>query len=230
MRKSLKLSLTATFASLHTILYLMSFGLWRNWAIYLAPVEGTVLGPSIGFVAALIGSSLARMIKPDVLWMFGIIAEPVSVMMTGFLARAKWKPVLIAYAVMLAAFFAHPYGRTLPLWTILDILIALFLIYPTAKLSGNLLRANNRHLPIALVLVSFVCVATDSLVRIFLLIPCGLYSLFGSFEALYAVFVGTAVDSYIEDLIVVLVSLLAGVPVIFAVSKIMNEKTTILKA
>ena len=35
-------ALVGVFAALHVILYFMSFGLWRNWAIYLEPIEGIV--------------------------------------------------------------------------------------------------------------------------------------------------------------------------------------------
>lgn len=224
MRRSLQLSLTAIFAALHSVLYFVSFGLWRNWGIYLEPLEGIILGPKIGFFAAFLGSSIARMIKPDALWMFGIIAEPISVLMAGLLAKAKWKPVLAIYAIMLSTYFIHPFGRALPLWTILDILFALILIYPAAKFSGSLFKADVKRLPIALVLISFVCIATDSLVRVFLLVPCGLYSLFpeffGSFNLLYAAFVGAAIDSYIENLIVVFVSFLVGVPLMISLSKL----------
>jgi uncharacterized membrane protein len=230
MRKSLQLSLTAIFAALHAVLYFISFGLWRNWGIYLEPIEGIILGPKIGFFAAFLGSSIARMVKPDAFWMFGIIAEPLSVLMAGLLAKAKWKPVLAIYAIMLSAYFIHPFGRALPLWTILDILFALFLIYPAAKLGGNLFGADVKRLTIALVLISFVCIATDSLVRIFLLVPCGLYSLFpeffGSFEMLYTAFVEAAISSYIEDVIVVLVSLLVGVPIMISLSKLKFLKET----
>jgi hypothetical protein len=224
MRISLQVSLTAIFAALHAVLYFFSFGLWRNWGIYLEPVEGIILGPKIGFFAALIGSSIARMIKPDSLWMFGIIAEPTSVLLAGFLARARWRPVLAAYTIMLSAYLLNPFGSALPIWTILDVLFALFLIYPSAKFSKNLFRTDVKQLSIALVLISFVCTATDSLVRIFLLVPCGLYSLFpqifGSFEKLYEVFVLAAIDSYIEDLIVVLISLLVGVPLLMSILKL----------
>ncbi len=234
MRKSLQASLTAIFAALHAILYFISFGLWRNWGIYLESIEGIILGPKIGFFAALIGSSIARMIKPDPFWMFGIIAEPFSVLVAGFLAKAKWKPALIAYTIMLSTYFIHPFGRELPLWTILDILFGLLLVYPAAKLSEDLFKADVKRLSIAMVLISFVCIATDSLVRIFLLVPCGLYSLFpdffGNFEMLYVVFVGAAIDSYIEDLIVVLVSFLVGVPLIISVSKLkIFEKRGLIK-
>ena len=230
MRKSLQLSLTAIFAALHSVLYFISFGLWRNWGIYLESIEGIILGPKIGFSAAFLGSSIARMVKPDAFWMFGIIAEPFSVLMAGLLAKAKWKTVLAVYAMMLSAYFIHPFGRVLPLWTILDILLALLLIYPAAKLGGNLFKADVKQLTIALVLISFVCIATDSLVRVFLLVPCGWYGLFpeffGSFEMLNTAFVGAAIDSYIEDLIVVFVSFLVGVPLMISLSKLKFLKET----
>ena len=221
MRKSQQLSLTAIFAALHAILYFESFGLWRNWGIYLAPLEGIILGPEIGFFAAFIGSSVARAVFPVDFWMFGMLAEPISVLMAGFLAKSKWKPVLAVYALMLSAYFIHPFGRSLPLWTILDILFAMLLVYPAAKYSGNLFKADARRLSISVVLISFICIATDSLVRVFLLVPCGLYGLFfKDFETLYTVFVGAAVNSYIEDVIVVVVSFLVGVPLVISMSKL----------
>jgi hypothetical protein len=60
MRRSLQVSLIAVFGALHAVLYFISFGLWRNWGIYLEAVEGIVLGPKIGFLAAFLGSSVAR--------------------------------------------------------------------------------------------------------------------------------------------------------------------------
>jgi uncharacterized membrane protein len=226
MRKSLQLSLASVFAALHAVLYFISFGLWRNWGIYLESIEGIILGPKVGFMAALIGSSIARMIKPDDFWMFGIIAEPISVLVAGLLSQTKWKPALALYAITLSAYFIHPYGNPfgqgLPLWTILDVIFAFLLIYPAAKFGGNLLETNFKHLPIKLVLISFVCIATDSLIRIFLLIPCGLYTLFtyfSTFEGLYGIFVEAAVASYVEDLIVVIVSFVVGVPLLVSVRK-----------
>ena len=218
------MSLVAVFGALHAVLYFVSFGLWRNWAIYIASIEGIILGPKAGFLAAVIGSSTARMIRFDPFWMFGIIAEPLSVLVAGLLARGRWKPAFSAYAIMLSAYFIHPFGRELPLWTILDVLVALVIIYPTAKLSSSLFGTDLKRLPISLLLVSFVCTATDALVRIFLLVPGSFHRLFpeffGSFEKLYMVFVVAAVDSYVEDLTVVAVSLLAGVPLLFAASKL----------
>jgi len=218
-------SFIGVFAALHVILYFLSFGLWRNWAIYLEPVEGVILGPWAGFFAAFIGSVLARAIKPIDLWMFGIVAEPIGVLAAGFLAKGRWKPVMAIYALMLAAYFIHPFGTRLPLWTILDILLALALIYPAAKLSKNLFGENVKLLPLSLVLLSFVATVTDSLTRVFLLIPAGLYAVLGwPPEVVYYAFIEGAASSYIEDILVVITSIIAGVPILITLKTLLNLK------
>ncbi|MCS7124847.1 MAG: hypothetical protein NZ932_05490 [Candidatus Bathyarchaeota archaeon] len=220
MRDTRRVALASVFAALHAALYLVSFGLWRNWGIYLEPIEGAILGPKTGFTAASIGALVARMIKPDPFWMFGVIAEPVGVLAAALLAQSKWKPVLTLYIAALLAYFLHPYGQKLPLWTILDVLAAVALIYPAAKIGGTLYAVDFKRLPIKLTLISFICIATDSLIRIFLLIPCGLHSLFfESFDSLQGVFVEAAAWSYTEDLIVVMVSLTVGTPLLLAMFK-----------
>lgn len=221
----MKVSLIGLFAALHVTLYFLSFGLWRNWAIYLEAIEGIVLGPWAGFSAALIGSIVARAVKPVDVWMFGIVAEPLGVLACGFLAKGRWKPVMGVYAVMLAAYFLHPFSRWLPLWTILDILVALILVYPVARISKNIFGEDVKRLSISLVLTSFVGTATDALGRVFLLIPVGLYTFFGwSPEVVYSIFIMGAVDSYIEDVLVIIVSFLVGVPLLMALRKIPRFK------
>lgn len=221
MRSTHMIALVSVFAALHAVLYFISFGLWRNWGIYLESIEGVILGPQAGFTAALIGSLIARMVRLDDFWMFGIIAEPLSVLVAALLAQSKWKPVLGLYFAALLAYFLHPYGQNLPLWTILDVLAAVVLIYPAAKIGGKLYAVDFKRLPVKMALISFVCIATDSLIRIFLLIPCGLHLLFfESFGSLQSVFVEAAVWSYIEDLIVVVVSLSVGVPLLLTLFKL----------
>ena len=223
MRKSAQISLIAVFGALHAVLYFLSFGLWRNWAIYIESIEGIILGPYTGFFAALIGSSIARMIQPDPLWMFGIVAEPVAVLIGGFLAGGRWKQSLTVYAIMLSAYFIHPFGRELPLWMILDLLAALFVFYPAAKLGHSLFEADLKRLTITLILLSFACSTTDALVRLFILIPGGVYTLFpgifGTLEQISAAFIPAAINSYIEDGLAVTVSILVGVPLLVAISK-----------
>jgi hypothetical protein len=213
------------FAAFHATLYLISPPfLWRNWAIYLSPIEGMVLGPWAGFTAALIGSTLGRVLLPSPLWMFGIIAEPLSVMTAGFLTRDKWQPVITLYAVMFAAYFVSPMGRGLPVWPMLDTIVAVCLVYPAAKLGENLFSKNVKLLPVSLSIVSFVTVATDGLTRVFLFVPAGLYSsvLGLSSEATAIAFIAGGVDSFIEDALVVLITLVAGVPILLALRNFLN--------
>lgn len=219
------IALTGIFSSLHIVLYFMSFSLWRNWAIYLEPLEGIILGPWAGFLAAFIGSTIGRTIKFIDFWMFGIVAEPLGVLAAGFLARGVWKPLLTIYIIMLSAYFIHPLGRQLPLWTILDILLSLTLIYPTAKMGRKLFEKDPKRLAVSLSLISFVSTVTDALVRVFLLIPVGLYAIFyPTYEAVYADFIAGAVNSYIEDMVVVAFSLIAGTPLLITIKKIPELK------
>jgi len=226
MKKSLNVGFAAVFAAFHATLYFLTPPiLWRNWAIYLEPLEGIILGPEAGFYAALIGSLVGRTIKPTdpALFIFGVIAEPLGVLVCAFLARGRWRSAMPIYAVMLGAYFIHPLGRWLPLWTVLDTLLALVLIYPTAKIGNWVFKGNIRHLSISLILISFIGIATDALVRVFLLVPAGLYTLFTSSpDAVYVMFVAGAVDSYIEDALVVIVSFLVGVPLLLALRKFLG--------
>lgn len=220
MRKTQQIAMIAMFAALQAVLYLPE-GPWRSFVIYLLPVEGIVLGPMVGFSTALLGSVIARILKPDMWWMFGIIAEPIGVLAAGFLARGRWKETLAIYSFMLGAYFTHPYGRVLPLWTILDLLIAFILIYPVSKCSRWLWQKPSTFFATTLVLVAFISTATDSLTRVFLLVPAGFYNLFSlSYETLaYGWFIPGAVGSYIEDLLVCVVTMVIGVPLILSLRK-----------
>lgn len=222
MRSSLKVALIAVFAALQAVLFLPE-GPWRSFAIYLTPIEGIVLGPYVGFASALLGSTVARLIKPSMWWMFGIVAEPMGALAAGFLAKGKWKQVTLAYGVMLAAYFSHPYGRFLPLWTILDLLTAFILVYPTSKLSKNLWSSKNRPelFAAALLLIAFISTALDSMTRVFILVPMNGYKLFGlDYAALaYGWFIPGAISSYIEDALVCLMTLIAGIPLLTSLKK-----------
>jgi len=191
----------------------------------LEPLEGLILGPWAGFLAALLGSIVARTIKPTSLWMFGVIAEPLGVLACGLIVKNRWKPLLLIYAVMLGAYFAHPLGRELPLWTILDILVAFALIYPVTKICRNLFNEKIGRLPFIVSLAAFIGTVTDSLTRVFLLIPAGFYVILGwPAEVVLTAFIMGAVDSYIEDLLVVLVMFIIGTPIILALRKIPGMK------
>ena len=84
---------------------------------------------------------------------------------------------------------------------------------------------NLKRLAVSLLLISFIGIATDALMRIFLLVPAGLHTLLTSnADVVYGVFVVGAVDSFIEDVLVVAVSLVVGVPILSALQKIPEAK------
>jgi hypothetical protein len=224
LSSSKSIALIGVFASLHATLYFIPSPLWRNWAIYLEPIEGIVLGSLTGPLAAFIGSFIARLIKPDEFWMFGVIAEPIGVLFAGLLAEGRWKHSIVVYGVMLAAYFTHPFGRMLPLWTILDVLLAFILMYPVSKVSVRSFSGKDGSLLIPLAAISFITASADSLARIFLLIPAGLYAIFNlSFEVLYSIFVAGAIYSYVEDAIMMITSSLIG-PKILDALKVFYKK------
>ena len=215
--------MVAVFAALHAVLFLPE-GPWRSFAIYLMPIEGIVLGPTVGFTAALLGSTVARLIKPDFWWMFGIVAEPMGVAAAGFLAKGRWKETALIYGLMLGAYFIHPYGRMLPLWTVLDLLVAFALIYPASKVGKWRWGERTERLLAALLMIAFISTVADSMTRVFLLVPAGLYnSLDMSYETLaYGWFIPGAIGSYIEDLLVCIATLIAGVPLLMSLRKILH--------
>ena len=220
-RSSLTASLIGTFAALHSILYLIPTGLWRSLSIYLEPLEGIILGPYASFLAVLVGSIIARSIKPTGLWMFGVFAEPIGALACGLIVKGRWKTLLLIYTVMLGAYFIHPLGREIPLWTILDVLAALILIYPAARLSRKLLEGDACQIPFATSLIAFIGCATDSLARIFLLIPAGFYHVLGwPRSAVYIAFLAGAVDSYIEDILTVVFAFTVGSSKLLALRRI----------
>jgi len=219
---SKSVALVGVFAAVHAVLYLVTPpGLWRNWSIFLEPVAGIVLGPWVGFGAALIGSGVARAIKPTELWMFGVIAEPMGVLACGLVVKGRSGHLLALYGFMLGAYFLHPFGRWFPIWTILDILASVALIYPVSRACRNLFEQDLRRLSFLAPIIAFVGTVTDALTRVFLLIPVGLYAVFlWSPETVYYSFIVGAAGSYIEDLLVVVVSFLVGVPLLAALRKI----------
>ena len=224
-RSSLMTSLIGMFAALHSILYLIPIGLWRSLSIYLEPLEGIILGPYAGFLAVLIGSIIARLIKPTGLWMFGVFAEPIGALACGLIVKGRWKTLLLIYAAMLGAYLMHPLSREIPLWTILDILAALILIYPAVRLSRRLLEGDARQISFATSLIAFIGCAADSLARIFLFIPAGLYLILGlSRSAVYMTFLAGAAKSYMEDILTVVFASTVGSSILLALRRVSGIK------
>ena len=214
----------AVFAALHVVLDSIPVYPFREWAVYLEPLEGIILGPKLGILTAVIGGSISRAVVGANIFSFiyGVTGESIGVATAGFLFKGKWRIVAALYAFMLVAYFIHPYGVMLPLWAVLDCLVAFALVYPAAVLTKNLRRKEIeiKRFSLAILVISFISTVAHSLSMVFILVPVGLYKLeFGTFEAVYYAFVIGAAGSYIEDAIILLISIVVYCPVVLFIRR-----------
>ena len=217
-------AIATVFAALHVLLDSIPIYAFRESAVFLEPLEGIVLGPRLGVLTAVVGGTISRVVAGANMFslVYGLAGESVGVATAGLLIKGKWRIVAAVYAFMLTAYFIHPYGMRLPLWTILDCLAAFTLVYPSALLTKNLLvgEIGVKRLTIAVPLVSFISTAAHSLTMVFIFIPVGLHRIeFGTFDAVYYAFTLGAAGSYLEDAIVLFVSTVVYLPVLLALRK-----------
>jgi len=205
-------SLVAVFAALHTVLGLVP-GVWRRWIIAVEPLEGVILGPMGGFLAALIGSLISHFMRPTLY--FFRLGEPIGAFVAGLAYKKRYLLVFAVYTVMLVAYFAHPLGRELPAWCLWDIYVA----YIVSALSPIFLK-KMRSVKVKLLLAALLGLEVDVLTRIFFLIPLELYRALGaSKEALIGWWIAGAFETPIENVIGIAVTLAVGVPLLSALDK-----------
>ncbi len=207
MSKAKLYAYAAVFASLHAVLCFVEWP-WRRWSLYIEPVEAAVLGPVAGPLAALVGSVLGRAIFIPNLYsfIFGVPAETIGVFAAAKSWRGDYKTPLAMLSLMLVLFFLHPVGRQLPTWTLIDIYLALL-----ASLVLGVLGNVCKSLPVTarVALTGFIAATVDAMVRVTILVPIGVYRLLGlDADSLRALFVMGALDSFAEDAILVVVSIL----------------------
>ncbi len=124
MQRTQEIALISLFGALHTVLSFIP-GIWRSLMILVLPLEGIILGPTKGFLAAFIGFGAGWTIRPRPEPIFFGLAEPIGALCAGLMVRRKWHYAALAYVAMLAAFFLHPVTPTLPLWALWDVYAAL---------------------------------------------------------------------------------------------------------
>ncbi len=218
-RRSVVAASISVFGALHAVLTAIP-GIWRSWMIVVEPLEGMVLGPYAGFMAALVGSVAGRVVRPrtGLYALFGI-SEPVGALTAGLAFKGRWKIILTVYAAMLSAYFIHPLGRRLPAWCLWDVYLATVSI-PLVRVFYRRMvsdRLNPKTLLPAVALTSFIGVEADTLTRILLFVPCNLYKLMGvPEEALPYIWMAGAIQTPIESAVSVLVSTTVGIPTLIA--------------
>jgi predicted membrane protein len=222
MRKSRFLTLISLFSALHAIFVLIPLP-FRSLMVIIQPLEGIILGIYGGFLSALLGSIVGRIIRPmeGLLPIFGITAEPIGALVSALFFRKKWKHVFLIYLFLLLGYFIHPLGRILPAWCLWNTYIAFILTFISPLFLKKIKEeTNSKKLAFLLALTSFIGIEADALVRIFILIPVGFYSLMGiPEEALVPIWIAGAIQTPIEAILSIIATIILGIPLI----KILKE-------
>jgi hypothetical protein len=129
------------------------------------PSEGILLGPWGGMFAAFVGGIVSSVIWPStaVLGLATWIPGVIGAFGAGTLLKGRWKPISAVLAVILLAFFVHPFGPAVFLYANWDKVIALGLVYPVFRFAKREMRNREsvRALTPVIGLVSFIATELD---------------------------------------------------------------------
>jgi len=134
---TLVITLVSVFAALDIVLSaipLITYG--PSAAVFLKPSEGIFLGPWGGMLAAFVGGLVSSLIWPStaVLSFATWIPGTLGALLAGLMVKGKWMWAISLMTAVIAAFILHPYGLSVFFYADWDKVIALFLIFPTARL------------------------------------------------------------------------------------------------
>lgn len=226
MNKTRKIALISIFGALHALLSLLP-GVWRSLMILILPLEGIILGPTLGFSSAFIGYVAGWTVRPrEDLFIFGF-GEPIGAFCAGLVAKGKAGYAFFVYTVMLALFFLHPLTSNLPLWTLWDVYAAyacvtLLALFKWRK--GSHVAVAKKKLLANVVVAAFAGVEADVLTRIIMLLllftPLSFYPINAeAIQYLNAEFVKGALLTPIEAAIAVAATTLLVLPLLRLLEK-----------
>ena len=147
------IALIAVFAALYYILSLITPRLPVAGDIkisleaLIASVFGLVLGPYLGFLAALLGVAVTWTVPPGTMSPFGLpffLSPPLNALVTGLVFYRKWKMGFPVFALLIVVFFFTPPVQPLSenlyvgIAVVWDKIIALLLIIPCVILAKQL--------------------------------------------------------------------------------------------
>lgn len=161
----MKAALVAAFAALYLILSILPGipavgfpAIKIELEAALASVMGVILGPYLGGLAALLGTTLAFVFPPGA-GIFGLpfIFNPAfNALVTGLIFKGRWKAALAIFAAVVASFFVSPVPNPLAqYWRVglaatFDKIAALLLILPAAVLLARRSSVESEAKPLTL--------------------------------------------------------------------------------
>jgi len=230
-------ALVALFAALNVVtdsimsLPEMPSGVWYSWNFVVEPLNGIVLGSFAGFLATFIGVMIGHYIYfIDVYEFLFTLGAPIGAMFSGLLFRGRWRPALIYYSLLLAAYFITPIAWQLPIWGMWDTYLAYaVLLFVILMIRKGLWGHESKSLLYTLALCAFIGLEADVLFRIFVFIPCQTYRLFYGFdvESLQLIWSVGAVVTPVKVVISTLVTMVIGLPLIRIVKKRFSSEVTL---
>jgi len=222
---SLYVAVVAALAALHIVLsYAPPLVGFRRISIVMEPLEGIIAGPYLGFLTATIGWIGGRFVRPDGFWIenfFGV-AEAIGTLGAGLLMSRKWYVTAGTYGIPLLAFLLHPLTRNIPLWTLWDTYLGFLAVFIAAFLVSRLKEGevSVRRLVPVVVLVAFVAVELDVMVRVFMLTVVGLYQVYPiPIELLPSIFILGAFQTPLEAAYCAASAAVVGTPVLVALKR-----------
>ena len=218
MNRSRLISLIAVFAALSVVcdllVFLPSGGIWFGMIFIVEALNGIILGPYMGFMSTLIGVMVGHPLVPretvyEFIFTFG---APLGSMISGFLYRGRWKPILLYFTTLFAAYFVSPLSWKLPIWGMWDTYLAFSIIIILFLSRRYWLNQKTFNTPLIMAISAFVGLEADILFRIFLFIPCQTYSIiYGlSLEALQFVWVAGGLITPVKVLVSSAVAAISG--------------------
>ena len=171
-------ALIAVFAALYYVLsiispYVPAIGVPQikiQLEALIASVFGLVLGPYLGFLAALTGAFVAWVLPPGSMSSYGmpfLLSPPLNALVVGLIYYRKWKQAFVTLGVLIVAFLFLPPSQPLTeFWyvgvaVIWDKVIALLLIIPSAKFAKHL--SSPKSVSILYFLLAFIGNQADNM-------------------------------------------------------------------
>ena len=164
-------ALIAVFAALYYVLsiispYVPAIGIPQikiQLEALIASVFGLVLGPYLGFLAALMGAFVAWVLPPGSMSSYGmpfLLSPPLNALVVGLIYYRKWKQAFVVLGVLIVAFLFLPPSQPLTeFWyvgvaVIWDKVIALLLIIPSVKFAKHF--SSSKSFSILYFLLAFI--------------------------------------------------------------------------
>ncbi len=198
-------------------------GVWYSWNFMVGPLTGIVLGSWAGFTASFVGVMIGHYINfVDPYEFFFTVGAPIGAAVSALLFSEKWKPVLLYYVALFAAFFASPVAWQLPFWGMWDTYVAFaVLVVVILWIRRGVQESGSKKLPLMLAAAAFVGLEADVLFRIFVFVPCGTYRLFYDFDValLQFIWVEAAVITPVKVALSTIATVLIGHPLVKAIKK-----------